>query len=473
MLKKIFLTVFIVILFYLPVWSKVIFLKNGKILHGKILPKTGISIRVKLKNGKIKAINQNSVLRILPNNIYLGKLWVKKLDGTTIPCYLVDESQKYYTFRKKLFEPKEFTLDRNEIRSILRSNPSGLQGKVGIDRVDLTWFSPPIPVNEYRIYIRQRNRGNEKFKNIDSTDDEELIIDDLKSNTKYEIYVTAIDKEGDESLPGNILKIKTKNMPPSAPDLNKVKVLSGGQFLISWEKSSDKDGRVVKYAIFRKVRGKIRRIKTTNSTEYVLPRKLKYDNIYVAAIDNMNMQSQKSRVWFPGEKAMYAGVGLTYIFPLGKFSDFTSPGYGAVFHFGISNFLLKPSELSFESGFIIMGKKKELGVEGNKIHKTLFIPFVVSMGYSFHLKSGFSISPCLSFGGAFFYEKYEYLDNSLGINKDIEDTFLDPLFGVGCNVKFNINENIFYYFDGDFRVALESSDLFPYISASLGIGINL
>ncbi len=439
MFRKIALPALIVIFLSLPAWSELVFLKNGKILGGKILLKTEDFIKIRLENGKSKKIDQNAILRILQNNLYLGKLWVKKLDGTTISCYLVDESQKYYTFRKNLFEPREFTLARNEILSMLRSNPTGLQGKVGIDQVSLTWFSPPISVEEYRVYIRQRNRGDEKFKEIDSTDDKGLIVDDLKSSTKYEIYVTAIDQEGYESLPSNILKIKTKNMPPSAPDLNKVQVLPGGRLLLSWARSTDEDGRVVKYVIFRKIKGKIRQIKTTASTRYVIPKSLKYDKLYVAAVDNMKGQSEKSRVWFPGEKSMYAGVGLTCVFPVGKFSDFTSPGYGVVFHLGVSNFLLKPLYLSLESGCVVMGKKKELAMEGNRIHKALLMPFLVNVGYSFHPAGGFSISPRLSLGGAFFYEKYEYLEESEELNNKVEDTFLDPLFGLGVNVKFDFN----------------------------------
>ncbi len=470
MFKRIVSSMTIVVLFSLPAWSEYVFLKDGSILKGNIVADLADSVKIKLKSGKYRTISRGSVMRILYTEIYMGKIYVRKVDGRGVSCYMVDEDRDSYTFRKELYKPQEFTLRRSQVLFMARGNPAGLEGKASTKSIDLKWFSPYSAVDKYKIYMKQKRE--KKFKLVDTTRDKDFTVEDLKSHTKYEFYVTAIDNQGDESLPSNILNIKTKNILPTAPEVGKPQKLSGGRFRISWKRSLDEDGRVVKYGIYQVYDGKKKLLTHTKKTTYILPGNLSFDTIHVVSVDNLEGESEESRVWFEGGKRVFLTVGGAFIYPFGSFGELIDGTYGAVLKVGIRNYFVRNLEFYIEGGAYSLNLKEADDSSNNKLNSFLMAPVIFNGGYAFHFSSWFSITPRLSGGVAMLKRDYEYVDSVSSEKKSVKDFMTEPLAGAGVSFNFKITENFFTYLDCDYRMIFEKSDKYSYMSAILGLGIS-
>lgn len=196
-------------------FAEYIFLRDGSIIRGKIVSDSAASIVITDKDNKRQTIPREKIMRILYTDLYLGKIYVQKIDGKNEVCYMVDEDRDTYTFRRELYSPEEFTLRRDQVLFIARGNPTGLEGEAGTDAIDLKWVAPYNPVTKYRIYMK--GPGETEFKSAAETKKKNYTFEKLSSNTKFVFYVTAIDSSGNESLPSNELTITTLNIKPGKP----------------------------------------------------------------------------------------------------------------------------------------------------------------------------------------------------------------------------------------------------------------
>ena len=192
-----------------------LFLKDGPILQGKILRESGSGVTMKLADGKTRTVPRVDILRILYTELYMGKVYVQKTDGSGMELYQVDEDTNSYTFRKDLNRADEIKIPRGDVLFIARKNPSGLTGTPDKEYIDLAWRPPYNQVRGYKIYIREGRDG--PFKLLDTTSSLKYRVKGLKARVLYTFKVTAIDRENYESLPSNEIFLTSGNNPPTPP----------------------------------------------------------------------------------------------------------------------------------------------------------------------------------------------------------------------------------------------------------------
>ncbi len=250
-----------------------VFLKDGAILQGTIVAENAAKITLQKKDNKREVIARETIMRILYTELYMGKVFVQKTDGKGVACYMVDEDRETYTFREEINSPKEFTFRRDQVLFVARRNPSGLEGKAETDRIRLTWLPPYNQVSEYRIYLK--GPKDAEYRKAGETGSKGYTVRELPSNTPFHVYVTAIAREGDESLPSNEIVLTTKNIRPNPPgEVNAIKSAPGSDGAYSatlrWQAATDPDGSVKGYRVFRRREGEYVRIAEPNTTSYTV-----------------------------------------------------------------------------------------------------------------------------------------------------------------------------------------------------------
>jgi len=95
-----------------------VFLKNGEIIDCRIVRETARLIDTKSLNGDRRIILRNDILRIQYNNSYKDKKILRKIDGTRIECYIMEEDSTSYTYRRDLYSPAEEKIFKSDLRSI-------------------------------------------------------------------------------------------------------------------------------------------------------------------------------------------------------------------------------------------------------------------------------------------------------------------------------------------------------------------
>ena len=103
-----------------------IYLKDGSIIHGKLLKDGKDSISVRDKDNRVRIIKRSDVMRINFTEMVIGKVYVQKRDGTSLTAYLVEQDQINYIFRMDLLKADEISISRKDILFIAEKNPSGL-----------------------------------------------------------------------------------------------------------------------------------------------------------------------------------------------------------------------------------------------------------------------------------------------------------------------------------------------------------
>lgn len=122
--------------------AETIFLNDGSIIKGKVYEETDREIKITLDDGGKKTIRRKDLLRVVYTDMYMGRVKIKKRDGTSFEAFIVDEDRDSYIFRWKLETNEEFTMLRSDILQISRLEPSGLKAEILNDRVNLKWESP-------------------------------------------------------------------------------------------------------------------------------------------------------------------------------------------------------------------------------------------------------------------------------------------------------------------------------------------
>ncbi len=235
-----------------------LFLKNGTVMECKILNESPASMTVLTSDGKTVSVSRSTVLRVMYTQLYRGKLYIQKTDGSVIEAYIIDEDQEYYTVRRELNSPKEFTIRRDDVLFMTRKNPSALEGRVSYRYVDLAWrgpYTPDNPVKHYKIYLRTKG-GDYAVAGV--TSGTKFRVKGLQCNIEYYAMVTAVDRGGYESLPSNVARFTTRKgrpVPPGHIRLVAVTSAAGASCTahLVWDGAVDPcGGTITEYGIYLK-----------------------------------------------------------------------------------------------------------------------------------------------------------------------------------------------------------------------------
>ncbi len=448
--------------------AEYVFLKDGSILKCKIESETAASINVRLADGKQMVINPKNVMRVLYTELYMGKIFINKTDGTVIEAYMVDEDQTTYTFRKDLNKPQEFTLKRDEVLFTTRKNPSGLTGTAKSDTIMISWKPPYNPVKEYNIYFKS---GNE-YKVHGQTTALNYILKGLKSNTLYAIKVTAVDKEGYESLPSNEIKVTTLNIVPKPPAGVRTSVIteSGGKTMtakLTWKAGFDADGSIKAYHIYQKTEKGFVSAGSSSNTEYEVRNLDAGRNYYftVRSVDDKNDESEDSRLVNTLQLKGYdISIKPCLIFPFGKFKDINKIGYGALISGIKRDILLKGTELGFAFGYWNFS-----GAE-NDIEKSYMMPLVLTAGYRFEILYSFYIAPEISMGFSYNSISYKWKSPSYTGTKDKKSKkSMEPIAMAGFSVSYDFADRWTIGAGASYGFIYEKDGSMQFAEASLSV----
>jgi sRNA-binding regulator protein Hfq len=95
-----------------------VFLKNGEIIDCRIVRETARIIDTKSLTGERRIILRSDIMRTQYNNSYKDKKVLRKLDGTRIEGYIMEEDSVSYTYRRELYSPAEERIFKSDLRSI-------------------------------------------------------------------------------------------------------------------------------------------------------------------------------------------------------------------------------------------------------------------------------------------------------------------------------------------------------------------
>lgn len=474
--KTIIIAVFAGIIFTMPLHAEFIFLKNGSIIEGNITKDSADSVNLHGKDGRDRVIPRNTIMRILYTSLKMGKIYIQKRDGEGLVAFMVDEDRDSYTFRKELYKPEEFTLQRSEVLFLAEKNPSGLKGVAETNSVSLTWLPPYDSVKHYNVYYSPDKK--EKYKLAGKPWGKSYTISDLLSNKTYYIIVTSVDSDGYESSPSNELKITTKNIPPDAPEKIKITKKTDEKkntmnVLLSWEPASDIDGKIKSYKVYRKDNDDVI---STNKFEMEI-KNLDPDKVYsfsISSIDDFDAESEKSRKISTFD---YLGYNLTvqpnYIVPLGTFKDVHEYGYGALLCVSREDTFINNLDLG-----IALGYWQFEGAESDtsEVDYSMMLPFTITAGYRINLFSTFNMVPRIAIGGSYNYMKYltePELYTGYGLEKEEKTKWsVEPLVMAGLLFEFDITHRIYVTAGGDAGMLIEMSGIIPFASATVGAGVR-
>lgn len=460
-----------------PAYSDHLFLKNGSIIEGKVARETADTVTVRKADGGTETFGRAAVLRILYTKLYMGKLYVHMVDGTVFEAYMVDEDQETYTFRKELYRADEMVVKREDVLYVARKNPTGLNaGAPGLDGVLLKWRPPYNPVRHYRIYARPSNE--KEFKMMQKSSKETATLNGLKGNTEYVIRVTAMDREGYESQPSNEIRITTPNFPPSMPavsDADRTCAPDGRtcSYKISWKPSTDPDGTVKFYRVYRNDRKDFAFIGQTGKTEYVdgnLAPGARY-TYTVKAVDDRGKESDGSKAPGPGP----SGPGKTvfaltlrphFIMPVGDFS-YLGHGYGFLAGVMTENLLDNGIIFSLETGLT--------GFAGGdkKMNNSFQVPLLFGAGFRLDVSDGIFLVPSVKLGASFNSICYRgpkyYAFQSVTIKK----YSFEPMAQIGLTARYAVDDDLGLDVGLHYGMIPESESFFHFFSLSAGMSYRM
>ncbi len=457
-----------------PLTAEFVFITDGSILQGNVIGDTAGAITFAVKNGGTKVIPRNKIMRILYTEFYMGKIFVNKIDGTVIEVYMVDEDTNTYTFRKDITKPVEFIIKREEVLFTTRTNPVGLTGKASSETISIEWKAPYTPVRHYKVYVRS---GNE-YKLYSEPSGKSETLKGLKGNTDYKIKVTAIDKDGIESMPSNEIKIKTLNIPPNPPEKIKVKreVEKNNKKMsanISWAKANDVDGKIKSYKIYQLDK---KEPYIANSNNYEVKNLNPEDTyfFYLTAIDDFNEESDKSRrVSTYDYKGYNISIQPNYIVPFGTFKKVHKYGYGGLLSGTRENTFFEDFEIGASIGY---WQYQGVVTETARVDYSMMVPLIFTAGYRFNIADIFYIIPRIGLGGSYNYIKYQTepeLYTGYGLTMEPRTKWsIEPLVLAGVAFEYDITHRFYLMAAADMGMIIEMRGVVPFAVATFGAGIR-
>jgi len=464
---NILLIIFFVFITSTALFAEYVFLKDGSIVKCRIESETKSSITARLADGKQVTFIPKNIIRILYTELYMGKIFVNKTDGTVLEVYMVDEDQTTYTFRKDLYKPEEFTVKRDEVLFTTRKNPSGLTGTAKNDRIEITWKAPYTPVAKYKIYFKSADDYKVYGESASTT----TTLLGLKGNTLYSIKVTAIDKDGYESLPTNEIKIKTENTLPDPPTFVKasVKQESGGEKItakLSWKKAFDIDGSISAYRIYSKDVKGFTKIGETSKDEFDI-KNLDTDKSYrftVRSVDDKNAESDDSRLV---SATLLKGYDISimpcYILPFGKFKKLNESGYGALVSAVKTDLLFYDLDIG-----VAFGYWKYSGA--TDVDSSYMIPLMATAVYKYEVSDSLYIGPRVALGFSYNSITYKWESPSYSGTKEKKSrSSIEPIAMIGLSMNYDFLDYWSAGLGADYGFVYETDGLMNFMTISLSV----
>lgn len=470
--RHILFAIALAMVFTIPLSAEYVFTKDGSIIQGKIISDSKDYITITTPDKKSKTITRNNIIRILYTELYMGKIFVNLIDGSVIEVYMVDENQNSYTFRKELYKPEEFVVKREDVLFTTRTNPVGLKGEPDTDSIDIEWKAPYTPVKYYRVYI---NIDGE-YKLYSEPWGKSETIKGLKSNTIYKIKVTAVDRDGVESMPSNEITITTKNILPETPENLKAAKSTDTKtgrltVTLTWDSSTDADGKIKGYKIYMPGTEKVY---TSTKTEFEVkdldPNEYFFFN--VSAVDDHDGESPASQTVKTIDYIGFnIGIKASYLLPIGEFGDLHGNGYGATLCVTFPETFIEGFEPGIETGYWQF-EGKTSGT--SEITQSYMVPMLLIARYRYNLFSSFYLVPGIAAGASFNYMEYTtespyYTGYAIEMDTKTEQS-VEPLLLAGLALEFEIAYRIYIAAGCDYGIVYEESGSLPFMAASVTMG---
>lgn len=468
-IKRISPIIFAVLLFTLPLSAEYLFLTDGSIIKGSIVKDTAVALTFRSEKDK-KAVDypRAQIKRILYTELNMGRVFVQRRDGKVETAYMVDEDRTTYTFRKNLYKPVEFTMNRADVLFMAERNPTGLKGEPETDRVSLEWLPSFEKMKHYNIYYKKKG---EQFDSPVESGKTSYVLKNLTSNTEYTVKVTGFAGDGDETTSSNEYTFVTKNIPPDSPEGINVIISEKGEAKVTWKPAADVDGKVVKYLVLADKDNERELIGEIKDTAYTIKSPGGITRVYVVSVDERGAESDPAskRIVLIGITPVFTG-GV--IFPMGKFSDLLGMGYGGTLSLTKHNLFKTGFEAGISAGFYYMPGKDDIGSDIVETGNAFLAPLGLSIAYRFNFTENISAAPYITGGAAYMKMLYTELVNNIPEEKEL--SAFGPFAGAGLLFDYAATDRISFCLRAEYGFLISSSiSDYPFMRIEIGAGYRM
>jgi len=464
--KHIFITIFSLIIIPVSASAEFVFKNNGEIVKGSIAEEARNYMVIKKESGKSERINRAVIIRVLYTDLYMGKVYIRLTSGEVVEGYQVDENRDEYTFRKDINKPAEFTVQRKKVMFISRTNPTDLASESSIDRILIKWSPPFKPAKFYKVYLRQKIKGQD-FQFVGETDDVSYTLKNLGKSVSYEIYVTAVSDTNEESLPSE--KITSNTLPFAPEDFTiKDKLSPDGQMVkltMNWLPVTDVESRVKSYTIYKIDDGVRKKLGNTKGSEFTtkeFPAEGKHW-FAVVAVNDLGTESADLKAVYDAGIKICTRTSISYLIPYGDLGVITTSGYGGLLDLTLGG---KSFSAGIETGFL------NFNVADNDIKSMSIIPLLGIAEYRIPLFYTISLRPVIKAGMA--YQMVEYLKHDTTdplITKTISKSRSDAMASAGVNLDLWIEDKFVLSLGSEYSVLLQNTAGIRFISYTFGAAV--
>ncbi|MBN2079461.1 MAG: hypothetical protein JW838_10880 [Spirochaetes bacterium] len=199
--------------------SEHVFFKDGKIISGKVQGENKEAVTLALPDGQTRVIPRANILRMLYSEDFLSKSVIQLTNGQNFEGFIVNENRKEFTIRKKLYNPDEQVIPKDQISFTARKRPSQLVARLIRGGFLLKWNKPLGSVKKFVVYMRE---GDELYRAVaESYVPQAEVRRGIREGTAYEFQVRLVDNDNYESPPSNEVKatsLRKGETPPVYKD---------------------------------------------------------------------------------------------------------------------------------------------------------------------------------------------------------------------------------------------------------------
>ena len=113
---KSFMVLLLVIAFPLAeLHAASVFLKDGSIIEGKVLNKTGTSVRIRKDGSGVITVKRKKIKRIVSDDRYKKRMRLYLVGGSKADVYIVAENRYALIVRDRLYDADEFSISKRRI----------------------------------------------------------------------------------------------------------------------------------------------------------------------------------------------------------------------------------------------------------------------------------------------------------------------------------------------------------------------
>ncbi len=452
-------TVLIILLFVffgiVPVKAAWLFKTDGSIIEGKIIRQTATRVTIKMKEGGVRTIEGNDILRIREKNVVKKEVYLHiRSDGSLIQSNIVDETALKIITRKSIASPDEVAYKKEDVIIAEKRQSCVIEGIAGSNDISLEWNRS----ENDRTYMIYTAKEGHSFVCVDRTDREQYIIKGLSGSTVYDVMIGIIDSEGTFRVSETPVRFATGNVRPAKPENLRCTKNSKGGFDLSWDPSTDGDGSIAGYRVYS-VKGTSRNlIGSPDNEAFTFPMTADGEilSLRVSSVDNKGTESPLSEpVQSRDSRIADFGFRAAYFMPVRSLRDRYLYGYGASFTAGRRGLFVRGSYVGVAFGGIRFAGKSD--------RKADLFSASVEAGYTHDIRGMFSIAGLLSAGAG----NYSGSDNGQSFQRHVPvmSAVVSPGFRSGRGFVY-LSAGCFSFVErGKFRCA-------PVVSAGVTVSLE-